>query len=50
MADEPSHEEKKVAKHSLEKLDRLASFPELNPNPIIEVDLAGVVHYITPQL
>ena len=27
---------------------RLATFPELNPSPIIEVDIAGHVHYINP--
>ncbi|HUO77060.1 MAG TPA: PAS domain S-box protein [Thermodesulfovibrionales bacterium] len=48
MTDEPRRGKMDVARHSLEKLDRLASFPELNPNPIIEVDLAGVVHYINP--
>jgi PAS domain S-box-containing protein len=28
-----------------EEMARLASFPQLNPNPLIEVDLAGRVHY-----
>ena len=31
-----------------EELTRLASFPELNPSPIIEVDLTGYVHYLNP--
>jgi signal transduction histidine kinase/DNA-binding response OmpR family regulator/PAS domain-containing protein len=31
-----------------EELARLASFPELNPGPIIEVDLARHVHYLNP--
>lgn len=31
-----------------EELARLASFPELNPGPIIEVDLSGQVHYLNP--
>lgn len=48
MADEPSQGEMSMARHSREKIDKLASFPELNPNPIIEVDLTGVVHYMNP--
>ena len=48
MTDEPHQGEMNVARHSLEKIGRLASFPELNPNPIIEVDLTGVVHYMNP--
>jgi signal transduction histidine kinase/DNA-binding response OmpR family regulator/PAS domain-containing protein len=31
-----------------EELARLASFPELNPSPIIEVDQTGYVHYLNP--
>ena len=31
-----------------EALARLASFPELNPNPIIEVDLTSNVYYLNP--
>ncbi|HKZ41703.1 MAG TPA: PAS domain S-box protein, partial [Candidatus Hodarchaeales archaeon] len=31
-----------------QKLGQLASFPELNPNPIIEVDLTGHVYYLNP--
>ncbi len=29
-------------------LIRLASFPELNPHPIIEIDLAGTITYLNP--
>jgi signal transduction histidine kinase/CheY-like chemotaxis protein/HPt (histidine-containing phosphotransfer) domain-containing protein/PAS domain-containing protein len=31
-----------------EELQRLASFPQLNPDPIIEVDLTGHIHYLNP--
>jgi PAS domain S-box-containing protein len=31
-----------------QNLERLASFPELNPNPVIEVDLTGQVYYQNP--
>ena len=30
------------------ELSRLASFPEMNPGPIIEVDMQGEIHYINP--
>ena len=33
-----------------EELTRLASFPQLNPNPVVEVDLAGHVHYSNPAV
>ncbi|MBE2220034.1 MAG: GAF domain-containing protein [Anaerolineae bacterium] len=31
-----------------DELARLASFPELNPGPIIEVDVTGYVYYVNP--
>lgn len=31
-----------------EELERLASFPMINPNPIVEVDLEGRVHFLNP--
>jgi signal transduction histidine kinase/DNA-binding response OmpR family regulator/HPt (histidine-containing phosphotransfer) domain-containing protein len=34
--------------HANQELARLASFPELNPAAIIEVDMAGQVHYMNP--
>ena len=35
-------------KRSEAEIARLASFPMLNPNPFIEVDLAGVIHFCNP--
>ena len=41
--------QKKMAKSSMEKeFARLASFPQLNPNPVVEVDWAGHIHYLNP--
>jgi PAS domain S-box-containing protein len=37
-------------KKANETLLHLASFPELNPNPVTEVDLAGNVHYLNPAV
>jgi signal transduction histidine kinase/CheY-like chemotaxis protein/PAS domain-containing protein len=34
--------------HANRELGRMATFPELNPAAIIEVDLAGRVHYVNP--
>jgi PAS domain S-box-containing protein len=35
-------------KQADEEIARLASFPMFNPNPIIEVDFAGVTHFCNP--
>ena len=48
------HEQRRsVTKMKKEKIEariaRLASFPELNPNPIVEVDLTGQVQYLNPS-
>ena len=31
-----------------EEMKRLASFPQLNPNPILEADYSGNIHYLNP--
>jgi PAS domain S-box-containing protein len=36
------------SKNVNETLQHLASFPELNPNPVVEVDLSGNVYYLNP--
>jgi PAS domain S-box-containing protein len=35
-------------KHAEEAIERLASYPRLNPNPIVEIDLEGQVCYVNP--
>ncbi len=36
-------------KNADEKQNWLASFPENNPTPVVEVDFAGVIHYLNPS-
>jgi diguanylate cyclase (GGDEF)-like protein len=36
------------ANYNEEALARLASFPELNPNPILEVNFSGAITYLNP--
>ncbi|CAN1211934.1 Diguanylate cyclase/phosphodiesterase with PAS/PAC sensor(S) [Tumidithrix helvetica PCC 7403] len=40
--------EDELAVYNEEFLSRLASIPELNPNPIIEIDLSGEITYLNP--
>lgn len=35
-------------KQAEEEMKRLSTFPEFNPNPVLELDKAGQVHYINP--
>jgi two-component system, cell cycle sensor histidine kinase and response regulator CckA len=35
-------------KQAEEEIERLASFPQLNPNPVLEVDTAGQITYANP--
>ena len=40
--------DKDIAAYNEEILSRLASIPELNPNPIIEINLSGTITYLNP--
>ena len=35
-------------KKAEEKIERLASFPDLNPNPVVEADFDGNIEYVNP--
>jgi PAS domain S-box-containing protein len=52
MTAKPSKETKNASpapgERERERLTHLASFPELNPNPVTEVDLTGHFHYLNP--
>ena len=39
-----------IQKQTEERLAHLASFPEHNPNPVAEVDLAGHFYYLNPAI
>jgi len=40
--------ESTIYKQAKEQIAHLASFPELNPNPILELDIAGNIKYLNP--
>jgi PAS domain S-box-containing protein len=44
----PPERDATVQKQMAERLAHLATFPEINPNPVAEVDLAGHFHYLNP--
>ncbi len=50
LAQIPPDRDVTAQKQIEEKLGHLASFPELNPNPVAEVDLAGHFHYLNPAI
>jgi PAS domain S-box-containing protein len=41
--------ESSIYKQAKEQIAHLASFPELNPNPILELDIAGNIKYLNPR-
>ncbi len=48
-AQEPQMRQVELKKEKTEKrIAHLASFPEFNPNPIVEIDLTGQVKYLNP--
>jgi diguanylate cyclase (GGDEF)-like protein len=46
--DRPHMSDTDFANCNEEALARLASFPELNPNPILEVNISGAITYLNP--
>lgn len=46
--DRPHMSDTDFANCNEEALTRLASFPELNPNPILEVNISGTITYLNP--
>jgi signal transduction histidine kinase/DNA-binding response OmpR family regulator len=42
-------EQKRELDRRLQEQARLASFPEMNPNPILELDISKSIHYINPH-
>ena len=44
----PPGRDRAAQKQKEKRLAHLASFPEMNPNPVVEVDLAGHLHYLNP--
>ncbi|NKB17935.1 MAG: diguanylate cyclase [Pseudanabaena sp. CRU_2_10] len=46
--DRPHMSDTDFANCNEEALARLASFPELNPNPILEVNISGTITYLNP--
>jgi diguanylate cyclase (GGDEF)-like protein len=48
LHEQPRMSDTDFANYNEEALARLASFPELNPNPIIEVNITGAITYLNP--
>jgi diguanylate cyclase (GGDEF)-like protein len=46
--DRPHMSDTDFANFNEEALARLASFPELNPNPILEINITGAITYLNP--
>jgi len=43
-----AREELRIERNRQEELIRLASFPEFNPNPVVEIELNGHIRYCNP--
>jgi diguanylate cyclase (GGDEF)-like protein len=48
LGNRPHMSDTDFANYNEEALARLASFPELNPNPIVEVNITGTITYLNP--